>query len=479
MADTAPPSGDSSNDVSSARQPLSTAVRKRLQQCFAHASKQAAGNNFDYATDLLSGCVLTDKNNTLYWQSFLGNLRKKYDNNKKGAKLASIRTGTERATVKKCQMRKDWDGVFKHGIEVLKINPWDVGTLMAMAAAGETLELDEVPLIFLRSALDAAPKDVDVNRAAAHALRARRQYDQAIACWRRVLEVKKDDEQANRAIGELATEKVIDKGGYEGAESSRQVKAEEADDEAKSQETARHDLSPEQKLERAIRSNPSDLDAYRELADLLCQREDYDRAVKVLEKAHEVSNQDPDIFERLGDAQLRGLRKKLHDLEAEFKKNKSPEIQQEWKTIRRQFDQKSLDRIKHLAERYPNNLTYVFQVGEAYQRVGQYKEAIAHFQKARNDPRSRGDCLLRLGQCFYKIKQPRLAATNLDAALAEITGQEPDLLKEALYWAGKLAMEMNDAAKAEGHLTTLAGLDYDYKDVAELLDKLAKTDDTE
>lgn len=478
MANTAPPNDESPSDGSSARQPLSPAVRKRLQQCFAHASKQAAGNNFDYATSLFSDCVLTDKNNTLYWQSFMGNLRKKYDNNKKGAKLASIRTGAERATIKKCQMRKDHEGVFKHGVEVLKLNPWDVGTLMAMADAGETLDLDEVPLIFLRTALDVSPKDVDVNRAAAKALRARRQYDQAIACWRRVLEVKKDDEEASRAIGELATEKVIDKGGYEGAESSRQVKAENAVEE-KTPETAGHDLSPVQKLERAIRSNPSDLDSYRELADLLCQKEDYDRAIKVLEKAYEVSNEDPDIFERLGDAQLRGLRKRLHELEAEFKKAKSPEIQQEWKEVRRQFDQKSLERIKHLADRYPNNLNYVFQVGEAYQRVGQYKEAIAQFQKARNDPRSRGECLLRLGQCFYKIKQARLAATNLDAALAEITGQEPELLKEALYWAGKLALEMNDAAKAEGHLTTLAGLDYDYKDVAELLDKLAKIDDTE
>jgi tetratricopeptide (TPR) repeat protein len=149
------------------------------------------------------------------------------------------------------------------------------------------------------------------------------------------------------------------------------------------------------------------------------------------------------------------------------------------KAVRHQINEKSLERIKHLAERYPNNLTYLYQVGEAYQRLGQYKEAIGYFQKARNDPRRRGECLLRLGQCFIQIKQLKLAVTNIDAALEDIEGKDPDLLKEALYWAGKLAMAMKDYKKAETHLNTLAGLDFDYKDVSDLLDKLNELDDTE
>ena len=95
--------------------PNDDARRKRLQKCFVHASKQAAANNFDYATNLFSDCVLGDKNNSAYWQSFFGNLRKKYNNNKKGVKLAKVRTGKERAAVKTCQYQKNWDGVFRHG----------------------------------------------------------------------------------------------------------------------------------------------------------------------------------------------------------------------------------------------------------------------------------------------------------------------------------------------------------------------------
>jgi len=154
------------DSASTGRQPLSQAQRRRYRELFTHAGKQAATSNFDYATELFGQCALGDKNNTLYWQALLANLRKKYGENKHGAKLAALRTGAQRATVKKCRMRKDWDGVFNHGLEVLKLNPWDVATLMAMAAAGEAIELDEVPLVFYRMAMETAPLDVDLNRAA-------------------------------------------------------------------------------------------------------------------------------------------------------------------------------------------------------------------------------------------------------------------------------------------------------------------------
>jgi len=470
------PPGD--NSCTTGRQPLTQAQRKRFQKLFDHASKQAATNNFDYATELLGQCVLGDQNNTAYWQSFLGNLRKKYKDNKKGAKLAAIRTRAHWATVKKCQVRKDWEGVFKHGLDVLKLNPWDTSTLMAMAAAGEAIELDEVPLVFLHMAREAAPNDVELNRAAGRSLRIRRQHDQAIACWRRVLELRGSDEEAQHQIGELMTEKVIHKGGYENATSSSDVKTNHEEEPAASETVVRHEASPQQKLQRAILDNPDDPAPYLELAEFLCDSEDYGKAIEVLAKGYEASGNAADVLERLEDVQLRDLRKKLHGLEREYKKTGSAEVKQEWNDLRREFDLKSLERTKHLAERYPNNLGYEFDLGMAHQRVGQHKEAIEHYQKARSDPRRKGECLLHLGQCFHHISQLRLAADCFDAALAEISGQNPDLLKDALYCAGKLSLETKNLEKAEKQLTELAGLDFGYKDVPALLDKVNELRDT-
>ena len=452
------------------RQPLTPAARKRCQQLFVHAGKQAAQDNFDYATDLFTQCVLVDIDNIAYWQSFFANLKKKYDNNKKGAKMAGFRTGGDKASVKKCKLSKDWMGVFKSGVEVLKLNPWDVSTLLDMHHAGEELELDEVPLLFLRIALDVAPKDVDVNRAAGHALRLRKQFDQAIACWHRVEEVSKaGDDEAARQIAELAVERTIDKGGYEGAETSREVKA----DKTQGPKT-RQDLSREQTLQQAIRLDPSAMKNYKELAEFYFQEEKYADAEKTLQEAYSRSNEDEDIMDLLEDAQLRHLRYKLRLAENQAKESGTDEAKVAWKKAKERYDLKSLTAMERRVKRFPNNLAYKFEYGRYLQTLGKINDAIQYLQAAKEDPSRQGECLLRLGQCFQKIKQYRLASTHFDQAIQQISDRDADNKKIALYYAGRLALGLKELEKADKYLTTLAGIDFGYKDVAALLDKLAK-----
>ena len=64
----------------------------------------------------------------------------------------------------------------------------------------------------------------EVNRVAARALGRTGNFDDAIGCWQRVTKVKPADEEATRAMGNLAVEKTIHKGGYEGAESTKHVR---------------------------------------------------------------------------------------------------------------------------------------------------------------------------------------------------------------------------------------------------------------
>ena len=74
------------------RWPPNPNQKKRLQKCFEHASKQMAGENYDYATVLFSQCVFGDPENRAYVQGFLGNLQKKYGNNRKGPPWPSSRS---------------------------------------------------------------------------------------------------------------------------------------------------------------------------------------------------------------------------------------------------------------------------------------------------------------------------------------------------------------------------------------------------
>lgn len=470
------------------RQPIPPAKRRRLQQQFEHGSKMAASGQFDYATELFAACVLGDPGNLIYVQNFLGNLQKKYNNNKKGSKLAAIKGASKKGAIKKSQMQKDWLGVIRDGLEMLKLNPWDASTLTAMADACEKLEFDECQLAYLRGALDGNMKDPELNRRAGRALARQGLFDDAIVCWHRVEKAIPGDQEAQRAIGDLTVERTIQKGGYEGAESGRDVRKDDGDHEDEPAAGLR--LTPEKQLEKAIAKDPGETTNYIRLADLHTSHERFEEAEKVLARALEASGGDVNIRERLEDAQLRRQREAVGIAEKRLRSERTPEAENLYKRLRAELNQKELEVYVSRAERYPTNLTYKYEIGVRLKRGGKPREAIPYLQQALADPRRKGEVLLLLGECFQQIKPPqiKLAMSNYTAAVEEIPDAEVELKKRALYRTGVLSFGCAAQSKsagdapaaskhldaAENYLTTLAGMDFAYKDVSALLDKIAQ-----
>jgi tetratricopeptide (TPR) repeat protein len=137
------------------------------------------------------------------------------------------------------------------------------------------------------------------------------------------------------------------------------------------------------------------------------------------------------------------------------------------------------------SERYPTNLQLKFELATRLQTAKMYPEAIKVYQEARSDPQRKGLVMLNLGECFQQIKQYKLAMSNYDQAIEEISDREEDPKKLALYRAAVLAMglyemEKTDRSlldKADRYFTDLAGREYGYKDVAERLDKIRELRD--
>jgi len=455
----------SSEDIPAAKQ-------KRLQQCFEHASKQAEQDNHDYASDLFTTCLQGDPGNVDYVTGFMKNLQAKYGDNKKGSKLGMFTGAGARGAVKKAAGKKEWDAVLDKGREALKLNPWDMATLVFMAEASENLGHDECQLFYLKSARDANPKDPDINRVCAIALANRGLYNQAIDCWARVEQAKPNDPEAQKAIAELAVARTKTEGDYDAEGTSKKVLAAQGAKKAAAGGEGDDELSLEDQLLAKIKKHPLEVDNYLDLAKLFLNRDDFKNAEKVLTKAYEVSEQDIEIRERLEDAQLRGIRKDLTMLDAKRKQTKSKEDEEKFQQIKKEYDEKSLAVSVNRCDRYPNNLAFKFELGQRYQIVGKFDEAIKQYQAAQNDPRKKGMCMLALGQCFQKIKQHRLAMNYYETAITEIPDRDAVNKKIALYLAGKLSMELKDLDKAEKLLTVLAELDFSYRDVSKLLDKI-------
>ena len=197
-------------DETPGRQPIPAATRRRLQQCFEQGSKSTAQGQFDYAMNMFDMCVKTDPSNALYIKQYLACLGKKYNDNKKGAgALKAASKMSAQANLKKSSMSKDYKGVLEKGWDGLKLNPWDTWTLSAMGDAAGELGYSEAQLAYLKQALDVDPKDAEVNRKCGRALATQGAFDQAISCWNRVLAAKPGDQEAQRALGDLAGRRAV------------------------------------------------------------------------------------------------------------------------------------------------------------------------------------------------------------------------------------------------------------------------------
>jgi len=263
-----------------------------------------------------------------------------------------------------------------------------------------------------------------------------------------------DAEEPKRAVASLMVQRTRSRGEF-GDDSGSKTGTRDKQQEG---------LTPEQKLQQKIDREPEQLAHYFELSQLLVNDERYHDAEEVLAKAYQASKEDPEVREKWEDAQLRTLRQLISKANDPEKKKK----------YQHEFFEKELEVCKNRVERFPSNLAFRYELGYRYLMMKQYNEAISELQMARNDTRRKGLSMLALGQCFQQIKQYRLAMSHYESAIQEIPDRDPDNKKKALYFAGRLALALKDVEIAEKHLSALAGLDFTFKDVPALLDKLAK-----
>lgn len=472
--------------------PVSAAVRHRLQTVFEHAQRCGEKGDHDYAHDLFTQCLVDDPANLIYLQHLLGNLSQKYGGSKKGAKLAGLKIKSARMALTKATGKGHWRDAFQAACNALRYNPWDTHTLLALADAYEGIGSHECQLYVLRWALDVDPKDVTVNRRAATALAHLGQFDQAISCWQRVEQAKPNDEEAHKAIAQLSVERTIHQGGYNqellggGKVDLGKLETSVRERVGHGQQAAMQPTSEneagrerEQTLADAIAANPAELANYFELADLLTVQQRLREAEQVLGRALAATGGgDLNVRERLEDAQLRHIHQQVEIANRRAKEEGTQEAADLARRMAVQVNQVELEVYAARSAREPGNLLLKYELGLRLKRAGKYKEAIQAFQAARDDAKHRAMVQLHLGESFQHIHQFKLALASYEAAIEASDTLQPDTHKLALYRAGVLAADLQDVARAERHLTTLAAIDFGYRDVAERLDKLASLRDS-
>jgi tetratricopeptide (TPR) repeat protein len=465
--------------------PLAPAVRQRVQKTFEHAKRCVEKDDYDYAHQLFTQCVSEDPASVVFIQAMLANLHKKYNNNKRGVKLAGLKIKSHRSAMAKAADKGQWTPAFAAGCGALELNPWDIPTLLAMADACSELQIDESQLTYLRAALDVDGKDVTVNRKAAMALQRMGQFDQAIACWHRVEQAKPGDEESQQQISRLSVEKTIHQGGYDpallggskpGAKPTGKAPtvarlAKGAAPDAEDEDPAAPPVSPEERHKAAIAADPANPEPYFRLSDLYSHEHRFDDAQQVLDRANQATGGgNLQVRERLEDLQVRRVAHNTAQAQKNFDHANTPEAKTLLDRAKAHQNQVELEVYGARVDREPGNPRLHFEMGLRLKRAGKVKPAITSLQAARTDPKRKALVLVELGECFQKIEQYKLALSHYEQALEACEAGDGETRKLALYRAGVLATGLRELDRAERHLAELAGLDFGYRDVSDRLD---------
>ena len=206
------------------------------------------------------------------------------------------------------------------------------------------------------------------------------------------------------------------------------------------------------------------------LADLLTQREDYEReneAIKVLEDAYQ--RLDNYRFKlRADDIRMKQFKRRGRDL-------KEKGDQDAYDQIRRKRLLFELDVFKERIETYPTDLRMKYQYGERLFMSKRFDEAIPVLQEAKMDPKTRQNCAVFIGRCFLEKEYVGPAIDTFRDGIEnhEIKGDE--ISKELHYWLGRSLEADGKPDQAVKIYGQLIQWDFNYRDVRDRMDSLRKS----
>jgi tetratricopeptide (TPR) repeat protein len=414
--------------------------------------------------------------NLTYRQSLRFTEYKKYENNGSGAKMAGMKLMGTRTATKRYRMNKDWKKLNEEAEEGLKVNPWDIQLGTDVGDSCRQLGFQECAIFAYEEVIKVEKTNVEVNKSLAALLEERGEYQRAIECWQRILKVDPTNGEARSKITSLGAKSVLDRGGYEGADSTRGVMAdhEVAKRLGKTREQDGPGASVEADLQRAIRKEPANKDNYIKLADHYRREGQLENAEAQLLKALEVSGNDISIREIFEDVQLE-LMKKTHDIAKEQVRTNPGDqtLKQRAAELGNELLKRRLEVLSTRVDRYPSDMRMKFDLASCYMQVQKWALAIPLFQQSRGDPRVKGEALVKLGKCFCYDKKMSLGIRQFEAAMPEVKFEDqPELYKELHYSAGVVYQELKNEKAAEDEFQKVLEVDYSYKDAVNRLNRL-------
>lgn len=389
-----------------------------------------------------------------------------------GISSASFSTMKVQSLVKKDPLAA-MDAVEK----ILENEPHSVQANQLLKEAALGAKIPEVAVFALETIIEGNAKDTKTMHELAKLYVTVGEPSKAVDVYNKILDITPNDLGAVKGGKDAAAAASMQRGGWEKEETTYRDLIRNKEEAVSLEQQGRVHRSGEMidnllaELYAKYEQDPQNVDHARKMAELYEQKEDLDSAVSWFKYAADLSGgADMALVRKVSDLRLKQFDNSISGYEQYIAANPDAEETKQYieqlEAIKKDRASLLVDEARKRVERNPTDLQLRFELGDVLVHLGNYKDAIAELQKARQNPNVRLRAMNLLGKCYTERGMFDLAANTLSTAASELS-QMDNTKKEIVYNLGLVYDKMGQKEKSIDCMKQIYEIDYGYRDVAD------------
>jgi tetratricopeptide (TPR) repeat protein len=452
-------------------------ISRDVRQVFQKGNDALTRENYDYAVDLLMQ-VLEKEPGFYEGRKALRTAQQRKAGGGSGFfKKALNRAGSTPLIAKgQIALRSNPADALSVGEQILNSDPTSTGGHKLIAEAAMALGMPKTAVMSFDVLFKNNPKDKNITIQYANVLAEIGQAELAERILMESQRLNPSDPDLHQALKDLSARKTLHEGGYnalaDGQGSYRDILKNEQ--EAKSLEQANRVQKTEDQAQNLIdeytvrlKSEPNNVRLLRNIAELYTQKKKFDLALQYYEKITATDAGANDASVAAAIAQTKG---KQFDYQIEQLDATAPDYTERVAQVNAEKQAYRIAECQKRVDRNPTDLAIRYEMGVLYFNAGKVNEAMAEFQKAKNNPNKKVASMNYLAQCFAKKKMYPMAVNMFQDAIKDkqIFDEEK---KDLVYNLGTVFEAMEKKKESIEQFEQIYAVDIGYKDVAAKVDK--------
>lgn len=357
--------------------------------------------------------------------------------------------------------------------QVLNGDPGNLTAHKILAEAAMAMDYPKTAVLSLEIVFKQAPKDQENAMRLAEALAAVGNITRAEQIYEELQRANPHDPTIAQSAKNLSARRTLSEGGYDalqdGEGSYRDILKDK--EEAKSLEQENREVKTDDvaarliaEYEQRLASEPNNLRLLRSIAELYAQKKEFDNSLAYYQKIVDKGAVDSSLEKAIADTTARKF-----DYQLSLLDTTAPDYAEQAAELQKQKAEFVIDQARKRVERYPNDLTFRYELGVLLYDSGKISEAIQEFQKSQNNPNKKIQSLYYLGQCFARRNMHDLAARTLQTAIKEKVVFDEEK-KELIYSLGCVMERMGKREEAIEQFKQIYEVDIGFRDVGQKVD---------